>query len=187
MEKVPRDQPIISFHDQVLNGLLVEMRKFASMHEGSTRVSSLIQRIDALLAIRNNCDSLRMWLLSDQANTVESGLTLLEHRIKRSAGAVGDFKDEITAVITRAILRDKETLGTITGFIAWLISEYPESMIEEYGPQVRNMLSSLASVDHEKYNFNALLFRKNIESIVKAVRDGEHRQKVGASEVGKES
>lgn len=165
IERVATSKMRMSFHWHFFADVLVEMKKFLTRHKAHDASSGLLERIDALLQNVNCGQSLQSWLLSDNPQTLENALNILDHSIKLSNGKTDDFKVEISILITRATLRDASSLGVITGFIAKLAVDYPDSMIREYSEQLRNMLKSLFAVNYEKYNLNALQLRKNLEAI----------------------
>lgn len=134
--------------------LLTEMRLFCvNIHDSEGYdIEYVTKQIDEILADRRGFDSISEAICSDDYNTVVQGLNMLNVLLK--VDGFDAHIDEIAMVLSHAIMKHNVAPGRCIEFLAYMMHQYRELMIQHFSVQLILLLKNYCEYDYEALNLN---------------------------------
>ena len=169
IRNVPNNNLFDSHISHHVAELLLSMKTFINKSKIRPRVDhdTLNKEIDNLILATFKKDSIIGLLSSGNFYDVKNAIHLLYQLI--DADNIGKFKNEINFLIHMGIMKVKDAIELSINFISYLIKEYPQHMVSEFGESLKILVRNYFDFDYEELHVHALNVRKNlavIESII---------------------
>ena len=134
--------------------LLTDMKLFLNRlkKESNINTDEIIERIETDIKQKVGFENLKEALSSDDYNKVSVALDLLNVYLNTSS--IDEHLSEIQLIIMKAVLMQSPNIDKCIRFIVYLMYDYRDVMLSQFGDLLLLMLKNYCDYDFEKFNFN---------------------------------
>ena len=134
--------------------LLTDMKLFLNRlkKESNINTDEIIERIETDIKQKVGFENLKEALSSDDYNKVSVALDLLNVYLNTSS--IDEHLSEIQLIIMKVVLMQSPNIDKCIRFIVYLMYDYRDVMLSQFGNLLLLMLKNYCDYDFEKFNFN---------------------------------